>query len=87
MVVVSLIHECVSSQDQVNRPQSLQEDNTNFCTSVVDYAEDHQPQQQEEAVVRRTRRATAGCHSKPYRLPRSAPTTEVQLNDQVALPI
>lgn len=86
MVAVSLTPEYVSAQDQVIRPQLPREDNTNFCTSVVDYAEDHQPQQQ-EAVVRRTRRATAGCHSNPYRLPRSAPITELQLNHQLALPM
>ncbi|XP_039528746.1 uncharacterized protein LOC120479938 [Pimephales promelas] len=86
MVVLSLIPEDVSAQDQVNTSPPLQEENTNFCTSV-NHAENHQPQQQEEAVVRRTRRTTAGCHPNPYRLPRSAPTTKVQINDQVALPM
>lgn len=90
MVMMSLMPESVSTQDKVQlqtRSHPLQEDNINSTlTSVVDYVEDHYAPQQEE-VVRRTRRATAGCHSNPYNLPRSVCISETQLNGQVILPM
>lgn len=52
-----------------------------------DGANDHQPSQQEEVVVRRTKRPTAGQHSNRFHLPWPVCTSEVQLNSQFAPPM
>nr|XP_055035571.1 uncharacterized protein LOC129423357 [Misgurnus anguillicaudatus] len=80
-VIVALAPEDVITQDKVNMPQPLLDD------AYQDVSKDHQPPQQLEVVVRRTKRPTAGSHSNPHRLPRPVCANEVQLSDQLALPM